>query len=96
MLKEDVYDRGVIMTLIEFDLTVIAVCFVLITVFLLVLLVVLYRLLKKVEESVDTVNSQLKPAIYELKSTVMSLSDSFQRVNSLFSFAKRFKRGKED
>jgi len=84
------------MTLIEFDLTVITVCFVLITVFLLALLVVLYRLLKKVEESVDTVNSQLKPALYEVRSTVKNLTESFQRVNSLLSFAKRFKRGKED
>jgi uncharacterized protein YoxC len=84
------------MTLIEFDLTVITVCFVLITVFLLALLIVLYRLLKKVEESVDTVNSQLKPALYEVRSTVKNLTESFQRVNSLLSFAKRFKRGKED
>ncbi|WP_456341664.1 hypothetical protein [Thermovibrio sp.] len=84
------------MTLIEFDLTVITVCFVLITVFLLTLLVVLYRLLKKLEESVDTVNSQLKPAVYEVRSTVKNLTESFQRVNSLLSFAKRFKRSKED
>jgi len=84
------------MTLIEFDLTVIAVCSVLITVFLVALLLVLYRLLKKVEAGVDTVNSQLKPALLQLKENINALSSSLQSVNSLLSFTKRFKRGKKD
>jgi cell division protein FtsB len=84
------------MTLIEFDLTVIAVCSVLITVFLVALLLVLYRLLKKVEVSVDTVNNQLKPAIMQLKENLTALSSSLQTVNSLFSFTRRFKREKKD
>jgi len=84
------------MTLIEFDLTVIAVCSVLITVFLVALLLVLYRLLKKVEASVDTVNNQLRPAIMQLKENLTALSSSLQTVNSLFAFTKRFKREKKD
>ncbi len=80
------------MTLIEFDLTVITVCFVLITLFLLAILFVLYKLLKKVEEGVDTVNSQLRPAVSELRKSVKAFSDSLQTINSFLSFTKRFKR----
>jgi len=83
------------MTLIEFDLTVIAVCMVFITVFLIAILFNLYRLLKRVETGLDVVNNQLKPAVMELKENITALSQSLHAVNSLFSFTKRFKREKK-
>ncbi len=81
-------------TLIAVDLTVIAICFVAITVGIVVLSVVGYRLLKKVEESVDTVNTELKPAVLELKSTISSITESLQVVSSSFSFVRKLKRKK--
>ena len=81
-------------TLIAVDLTVIAVCFVAITVGIVVLSVIGYRLLKKVEESVDTVNAELKPAVLELKSTISSITESLQVVSSSLSFVKKLKRKK--
>jgi len=73
------------MTLIEFDLTVIAVCLSLITVSILVLAITAYRLLKKLEEGVDTINNQLRPA-------VISLAESLRMVNSLLSFPKKLSK----
>jgi len=81
-------------TLIAVDLTVIALCFVAITVGIVVLSVIGYRLLKKVEESVDTVNAELKPAVLELKSTISSITESLQVVSSSLSFVKKLKRKK--
>lgn len=81
-------------TLIAVDLTVIAICFVAITVGIVVLSVVGYRLLKKVEESVDTVNTELKPAVLELKSTISSITESLQVVSSSLSFVRKLKRKK--
>lgn len=83
-------------TLIAFDLTVIAVCSVAITVGIVVLLVIAYRVLKKVEESVDTVNNQLKPAVLELKATVSSITESLQVVSSTLSFVKKLKGKKNN
>ncbi len=78
--------------LITIDLTVIALCFVAITVGIVVLSVIGYRVLKKLEESVDTVNNQLKPAVLELKSTISSITESLQVVSSSLSFVKKLKR----
>ena len=79
-------------TLIAIDLTVIAVCFIVMAVGVVVLSVVGYRILKKLEESVDTVNSQLKPAVVELKAVIDSITESLQAVSSTISFLKKLKR----
>jgi len=77
--------------LIALDLTVIAICFVAMTVGVIVLSVVGYRILKKLEESVDTVNNQLKPTVLELKATISSITESLQVVSSTLSFVKKLK-----
>ena len=82
-------------TLIAIDLTVIAICFVVMAVGVVVLSVVGYRLLKKLEESVDTVNNQLKPAVVELKTTISSITEALQVISSSISFVKRFKRKRQ-
>ncbi len=79
-------------TLIAIDLTVIAVCFIVMAVGVVVLSVVGYRILKKLEESVDTVNSQLKPAVVELKAVIDSITESLQAVSSTISFLMKLKR----
>ncbi len=79
-------------TLIAIDLTVIAVCFIVMAVGVVVLSVVGYRILKKLEESVDTVNSQLRPAVVELKAVIDSITESLQAVSSSISFLKKLKR----
>ncbi len=79
-------------TLIAIDLTVIAVCFIVMAVGVVVLSVVGYRILKKLEESVDTVNSQLKPAVVELKAVIDSITESLQAVSSTISFLRKLKR----
>lgn len=84
------------MTLIEFDLTVITVCFVVITVGLVLLMFSLYRVFRRLEERIDSLASQVEPAFVELRKTVNSLSDSLKTVNSLLSFTSRFKRSKKD
>jgi cell shape-determining protein MreC len=80
------------MTLVELDLTVIAVCFVLITLGFLFLAFSVYRAVRAIEEKVDFLASQVEPAFLELKRAVYSISDSLKAVDSLLSFAKRFKR----
>ena len=82
-------------TLIAIDLTVIAICFVVMAVGVVVLSVVGYRLLKKLEESVDTVNNQLKPAVIELKTTISSITEALQVVSSSISFVKKFKKKRQ-
>ena len=79
-------------TLIAIDLTVIAVCFIVMAVGVVVLSVVGYRILKKLEESVDTVNNQLKPAVVELKAVIDSITESLQAVSSTISFLRKLKR----
>ncbi len=83
------------MTLVELDLTVIAVCSVLVTLGVLTLVFVSYRLLKKMEESVDTVNNQLRPAVIELKKTILSLTEAFKIVNDFVNLTKRIRRKKD-
>ena len=80
------------MVVAEISLTVIAVCMVVITIALVVLAVATYRLLKKFEESVDTVNNQLRPAVIELKKTVLNLTEAFQMVNETVSFIRKFRK----
>ena len=82
-------------TLIAIDLTVIAICFIVMAVGVVVLSVVGYRLLKKLEESVDTVNNQLKPAVIELKTTISSITEALQVVSSSISFVKKFKKKRQ-
>jgi len=81
----------------EGALVVIALCMVILTIALIVLTVVSYRLLKKLEESIDTVNNQLRPAVLELKKTILTLTEAFQIVNDFVSITKRFRKkgGKE-
>jgi len=83
------------MTVSEVALTVIAVCMVLITLGTIVISIALYKLLKKLEESVDTVNNQLRPAILELKKTIFNVTEAFQIVEGFVSSVKKFKRKKE-
>ncbi|MEO2082822.1 MAG: hypothetical protein ABGX12_02210 [Desulfurobacteriaceae bacterium] len=83
------------MTLVELDLTVIAVCSVLVTLGVLTLVFVSYRLLRKMEESVDTVNNQLRPAVIELKRTILSLTEAFKIVNDFVNLTKRLRRKKD-
>jgi predicted PurR-regulated permease PerM len=83
------------MTVSEVALTVIAVCMVLITLGTIVISIALYKLLKKLEESVDTVNNQLRPAILELKKTILNVTEAFQIVEGFVSSVKKFKRKKE-
>lgn len=78
--------------LIAIDLTVIAFCFVVMAVGVVVLTVVGYRLLKKVEEGVDTVNNQLKPAVLDLKETITTINESLKVVSSSVSFLRKFKK----
>ncbi len=78
-------------TLIAIDLTVVAVCFIVMAVGVVVLTVVGYRILKKLEESVDTVNNQLKPAVVELKAVISSITESLQAVSSTISFLRKLK-----
>ncbi len=82
-------------TLIAIDLTVIAICFIVMAVGVVVLSVVGYRFLKKLEESVDTVNNQLKPAVVELKTTISSITEALQVVSSSISFVKKFKKKRQ-
>ena len=81
----------------EGALVVIALCMVILTFALIVLTVVSYRLLKKLEESIDTVNNQLRPAVIELKKTILTFTEAFQIVNDFVSITKRFRKkgGKE-
>ncbi len=83
------------MVVAEISLTVIAVCMVVITIALVILAVATYKLLKKFEESVDTVNNQLRPAVIELKKTVLNLTEAFQMVNETVTFIKRLKKKRE-
>jgi len=80
------------MVVAEISLTVMAVCMVVITIALVVLAVATYRLLKKFEESVDTVNNQLRPAVIELKKTVLNLTEAFQMVNETVLFIKKLRK----
>ena len=80
------------MVVAEISLTVIAACMVVITIALVVLAVATYRLLKKFEESVDTVNNQLRPAVIELKKTVLNLTEAFQMVNETVLFIKKLRK----
>ncbi len=80
------------MVVAEISLTVIAVCMVVITIALVVLAVATYKLLKKFEESVDTVNNQLRPAVIELKKTILNLTEAFQMVNETVSFIRKFRK----
>ena len=88
------------MTLIEFDLTVIALCTFLVTVGAIVFFVLSFKaikqltlkinsLLEKLEESVDTVNNQLRPAVVELKAAVNTLTETIKVINGAISFVKR-------
>jgi hypothetical protein len=81
--------------LIAFDLTVIAVCSVLITVGLIAVLIVVYRILGKLEEGVDTVNSQLRPAVIDLKKTIVSITENLKVVSGALSFVGKFKKSKK-
>jgi hypothetical protein len=83
------------MVVAEISLTVIAVCMVVITVALVGLAIATYKLLKKFEESVDTVNNQLRPAVIELKKTVLNLTEAFQMVNETVSFVKKLRKKRE-
>ncbi|TCK06249.1 hypothetical protein [Phorcysia thermohydrogeniphila] len=83
------------MTVSEVALSVIAVCMVLITIGTIVISVALYRLLKKLEESVDTVNNQLRPAVLELKKTVLNVTEAFQIVEGFVSSVRKFRRKKD-
>ncbi len=76
----------------EVALVVIAVCMIIITVGCIVISFLLYRLLKKLEESVDTVNSQLKPAVIELRNTITTFTEAFKIVNDFVSLTKRFRK----
>ncbi|GAB6076507.1 hypothetical protein [Desulfurobacterium crinifex] len=80
------------MVVAEISLAVIAVCMVVITIASVGLATVTYRLLKKFEESVDTVNNQLRPAVIELKKTVLNLTEAFQMVNDTVSFIRKFRK----
>ncbi len=81
--------------LIAFDLTVIAVCSALITVGLIVLVFLAYRILKKIDESVDTLNSQLRPAVMDLKNTIVSITESLKVVSGALSVFNKFKKSKK-
>jgi len=81
--------------LIAFDLTVIAVCSALITVGLIVLVFLAYRILKKIDESVDTLNSQLRPAVMDLKNTIVSITESLRVVSGALSVFNKFKKSKK-
>jgi len=83
------------MTVSEVALTVIAVCMVLITIGVIVISVAAFKLLKKLEESVDTVNNQLRPAVVELKNTVLNVTEAFRMVGSFVSTVKKFGKKKE-
>ncbi len=76
----------------EIALVVIAVCMVLITIGCMAISFFLYRLLRKLEESVDTVNSQLRPAVIELRNTIKNLTETFRIVNDFVSLTKRFRK----
>ena len=80
------------MVVAEISLTVIAVCMVVITVALVGLAIATYKLLKKFEESVDTVNNQLRPAVIELKKTILNLTEAFQMVNETVLFIKKLRK----
>ncbi len=77
----------------EGALVVIAICMVILTIAFIFLAVATYRLLKKLEESVDTVNYQLKPAVLELRKTILTFTEAFQIVNDFVSITKKLKRG---
>ncbi len=77
----------------EGALVVIAICMVILTIAFIFLAVTTYKLLKKLEESVDTVNYQLKPAVLELKKTILTFTEAFQIVNDFVSITKKLKRG---
>ncbi len=79
-------------TLIAIDLTVIAICFIATTIATVVLAVVGYRILRKLEESVDIVNTQLKPAVLELKGAIVSVTEIIQSVVAPLSFIRNFKK----
>jgi len=81
--------------LIAFDLTVIAICSALITVGLIVLVFLAYRILKKIDESVDTLNSQLRPAVMDLKNTIVSITESLRVVSGALSVFNKFKKSKK-
>jgi predicted PurR-regulated permease PerM len=84
------------MTVLEVALTVIAVCMVIITVGVMVISVAAFKLLKKLEESVDTVNNQLRPAVIELKKTIINVTEAFQMVGSFVSAVKKFGKKKKE
>ncbi|WP_163328011.1 hypothetical protein GFV12_02535 [Desulfurobacterium thermolithotrophum] len=80
------------MTVSEISLVVIAICMVFISLSVVGIAIAMYRLLKKFEESVDTVNNQLRPAVIELKKTVSNLTQAFQMVNDTVSFIRKFRK----
>ena len=80
----------------EIALTVIAVCMVVITVGIVVISVATFKLLGKLEESVDTVNNQLRPAVLELKKTIMNITEAFQMVSDVVSLARKYRKKKKE
>jgi uncharacterized protein YoxC len=81
--------------LITFDLTLIAICNLITTVMLVVVALTLYKILNRLNENINFLDSQVRSTVRNVTRTVNSFTENVKAVSTVLGFFKRDKNKKE-